>query len=376
LSLVNAEQSGHTKKVYLIAGEASGDLHGSNLMRELKEMNNAIEFRFWGGDLMEEQGGTLVSHYKDRAVMGILEVLKNIRTFKKWIQQCKDDLQSYQPDILVLIDYGGFNLRIAKYAKSIGLEVHYYIPPKVWAWNEKRVHKIKKYTDKVYVILPFEAKYYQKHAINCSYVGNPIMDELEQKKSQLVGDKKELATHIALLPGSRKQEIKYNLPVMLAYAESKPESSFLLAVSDPMAELIATYSIPKNVKLVQGRTYQVLHHSYVALVTSGTANLETAIINTPQVVVYRGAWLTYILAKIFIKVKHLSPVNLIAGKRVVAELIQHQFNVRRVSKEMEAAGSGPKREMILAAYKKIQAEIGEGGCSKRVATEITKALEH
>ena len=364
----------NSKRIYLIAGEASGDLHGSNLMKELKRSDYELEFRFWGGDLMQKEGGFLVSHYKDRAVMGIFEVLKNIRKFKKWIADCKEDILSFKPDILVLIDYGGFNLRIAEFAKNQGIRVHYYIPPKVWAWNEKRVHKIRKYTDQVYVILPFEKKYYTRHGVNCEYIGSPVADEISSSGITPLPEQERKADLIALLPGSRRQEIKYILPVMLRYAQANPDKKFQLPAADSIVDLIRSYDIPQNVSIVQGSTYSVLSKSYAAVVTSGTASLETALLYTPQVVVYKTGVLTYILGKIFIKVKHLSPVNLIAGKEVVRELLQFRCNPRSIQREIEKITTGSHRALVLAAYKKIKDEIGDPGGSGKVAESILRDL--
>lgn len=361
-----------SKKIYLIAGEASGDLHGSNLMKALNKLDSNITYRYYGGDLMQNTDGELVSHYKNRAVMGIFEVLKSLKKFKRWIEECSRDIEQFQPDLLVLIDYGGFNLRIAKRAHQMGIPIHYYIPPKVWAWNEKRVHKIKKYTDKVYVILPFEEKYYSKHGIDCSYVGNPIADEIED--SGILNEEVTEQNTIALLPGSRRQEIKTGLPVMLKYAEANKEEQFELAVADSVYDLVQSYPIPTNVTLRRNETYRVLIRAKAAVVTSGTANLETALLNTPQVVVYRTGLITYLLGKLFIKVKYLSPVNLIAEKEVVKELLQYEFNPRRLKREMDKIITGPHRDLVLAAYKKIQAEVGESGGSQRVAEAIHKAL--
>jgi lipid-A-disaccharide synthase len=364
-----------SKKIYLIAGEASGDLHGSNLMKELVQLNPHYKFRFWGGDLMSNVGGELVSHYKDRSVMGVWEVLKNLKKFKAWIQQCKDDLEEYKPDLLVLIDYGGFNLRIAKHAYNLGIKVHYYIPPKVWAWNEKRVHKIRKFTHKVYVILPFEKKYFSKHGIDCDYVGNPIADEIEAAQTRLNSELEEPITeYIALLPGSRAQEIKYGLTTMLSYAKNNMQYSFKLAAVDSVHDLIKTYSYPDNVEIVLNKTYEVLSKAKAAVITSGTANLEAALLNTPQVVVYKGSLLTYILAQLFVKVRHFSPVNLIADKEVVKELIQARFNPRKLEMEMERIIRGPHRDLVLAAYKKIREEVGDPGCSAKVAIAIESEL--
>jgi lipid-A-disaccharide synthase len=318
---MSKESTLNSKKIYLVAGEASGDLHGSNLMKALEKLNSSYTYRYYGGDLMQSVDGELVSHYKNRAVMGIIEVVKSLKKFKKWIQECKDDIEAFQPDVLVLIDYGGFNLRIAEFAHKLGIPVHYYIPPKVWAWNEKRVYKIRKYTDKVYVILPFEKKYYTRHGVTAEYVGNPIADEIAA--SGILNSEHERAG-IALLPGSRKQEIRTGLPTMLAYARMKSEETFKLAAADSVWDLINSYSIPSNVELVRNDTYAVLRSSVAAVVTSGTANLEAALLNTPQVVVYRTGLLTFILGKLFIKVKHLSPVNLFAGKDGVKELLRYR----------------------------------------------------
>lgn len=323
---------------------------------------------------MQKEGGELVSHYNERSVMGVFEVLKNIRRFKKWIADCKQDVLDYQPDVLVLIDYGGFNLRIAKFAKEAGIKVHYYIPPKVWAWNERRVHKIRKYTDQVYVILPFEKPFYSRHGVYCEYVGNPISDEISGSGIEPKPESERDQKLIGLLPGSRRQEIKHILPPMLGYAKNNPELSFLLPAAESVQEHIQHFEIPSNVTIEKGHTYEVLSKVYAAVVTSGTATLETALFNTPQVVVYKTGFISSVLARIVIKVKHLSPVNLIAGKEIVKELWQFACNPRRIQSEMERIISGAKRPLVLAAYKKIAEEVGGPGCSGKVARSIIAAI--
>ena len=328
---------------YIIAGEASGDLHGSNLLKELKSLDSNASFRCWGGDKMEAAGATLVKHYKDLAFMGFIEVAKNLRTIFKNLDFCKNDILAHRPDVLILIDYPGFNLRIAKWAKQQDIKVIYYISPQVWAWKESRVKGIKKYVDKMLVILPFEKDFYKKWQYDVEYVGHPLVQVIEEFKARQLkntGDKKETVFNhkniIALLPGSRKQEIVKKLPIMLQVANDYSEYSFVVAKAPGLEEsfyneLLAPYN---NVSSVVNKTYELLSHSKAALVTSGTATLETALFNVPEVICYKGSSISYQIAKRLIKIKYICLVNLIMDKEIVKELIQDELTVENIKTEL------------------------------------------
>ncbi len=327
-------------KYYIIAGEASGDLHGSNLMKALQRKDANAEFRFWGGDLMQAVGGTLVKHYKERAFMGFIEVLMNLSAIFKDISFCKTDIANFQPDVIIFIDNSGFNLRIAKWAKAQGFRTNYYISPQVWASRAGRVNAIKRDIDAMYVILPFEEVFYKKYDYNVHYVGHPLIDaiadralvdESEFKKAHQLNDK----PIIALLPGSRKQEIKNMLSVMLSLVDDFKEYQFVIAGAPSQDyEFYESFITHKNVKFISNKTYDLLSISSAALVTSGTATLETALFKVPQVVCYKGSVISYQIAKRIITLKYISLVNLIMDKEVVTELIQDDFNKKRLKEEL------------------------------------------
>lgn len=371
-------------KYYIIAGEASGDMHGANLMKALKESDSAAEFRFWGGDQMIKQGGTLVRHIRDTAFMGAVEVLKNLRQINKNMRLCKRDLEEYRPDVILLIDYGGFNLRIAKYAKTIGLRTYFYISPKFWAWRESRVEKVKKSVDKMFLIFPFEQEFYKKHNYKADFVGNPLLDNIDARRSEIT----ELAKFqneeilderpiIALLPGSRKQEIEAILPYQLSVAKHFPQYQFVIAAAPVFPQSFYQKFIhDTNIKLVYDRTYEVMHHAEAALVTSGTATLETAVFNTPQVVCMRVNWLTYELVRRIIKVEFLSLVNLILKREVIRELIQGELNEDNLVAELKAIiEGGSKRKKILEDYQEMRLALGGSGASKKAADKIVEYLK-
>lgn len=346
-------------KLYLIAGEASGDLHGSNLIREMKKRDQSIDIRCWGGDKMEAAGGTLVKHYRELAFMGYAEVIVNLGTILKNLKYCKQDILQYKPDAVVLIDYPGFNMRIAKWAKQIGLKVIFYISPTVWAWKEGRVKAMRRDIDKLIVILPFEKDYFKtKWNWDVEYVGHPLMEAVENHPK--IAERFSLKPIIALLPGSRKQEIRKKLPIMLDVARSYPGYQFIVAQApgleeDFYNELINEYP---NTSYVKNRTYDLLLQSEAALVTSGTATLETALFNVPQVVVYKTSWLSYRIAKMLIHIKYISLVNLIMDKKVVTELIQNDLTVEHLKKELEAILLGqPKRGEILEDYSVLRRQL-------------------
>jgi lipid-A-disaccharide synthase len=366
-------------KYYLVAGEASGDLHGANLMKALREQDPKADFRYFGGDKMKAEGGTLVKHYADMAFMGFTEVILNLQTILRNMKACKVDIMAYAPDVLVLIDFPGFNLKIAAFAKENNLRVCYYISPKVWAWNQKRVLKIKKVVDKMFCILPFEVAFYKKWGMQVDYVGNPLLDE----KAAFVPDSNFLTNNgltgadiIALLPGSRKQEIERLLPVMLSVIESFPDQQFVVAAAPSFLPAYYHQFIgAKNVKLVFGQTYDLLHVAQAAVVASGTATLETALFKVPQVVVYKGGAISIAIARMLVKIRFISLVNLIMDEGIVTELIQNDCNTLNITDSLEGLLSGRKREKMLESYMDLAKIMGEPGASGRTAKLITSYLK-
>jgi len=360
-------------KYYVIAGEASGDLQASNLIKELKVEDTNAEFRCWGGDLMEAQGVTLVKHYKELAFMGVEDVIMNIRTIFKNIAFCKEDIQQYQPDVLILVDYPGFNLKIAKWAKANNVTVYYYISPKIWAWNQKRVHQIKKIVDKMFVILNFEEDFYAKFDYPVDYVGHPLLDVIDPNQSKT--DFKAFCAQyklsdkpiIALLPGSRKQEISAMLATMLTVVEKFPDYQFVIAGAPSQPLSFYSQFIDKNIAIIENQTYDLLSHSHAALVVSGTATLETALFKVPQVVCYKTGKLFYHLAKMVMKVKYISLVNLIADREVVKELIQDELTTANLIKELGGLVGGEARTKQLKDYEEIHVKLGGKGASSRAA---------
>jgi lipid-A-disaccharide synthase len=370
-------------KYYIIAGEASGDLHGGNLIRAIKKMDADANIRCWGGNNMEAAGGKLVKHYSDLAFMGFVEVLMNLRTIFRNLDFCKKDIVAYQPDVLVLIDYPGFNLRMAKWAKQQGIKVVYYISPQVWAWKENRVKMMKRCIDKMIVILPFEKEYYQdKWQWNVAYVGHPLLQEIHSKMA--AGAEPLRSTNnvalckpiIALLPGSRRQEIKKKLPVMLEVSASFPDYQFVVAQAPGLEsafyhQFIAGYA---NMALVQNQTYDLLMQSKAALVTSGTATLETALFGVPEVVCYKGAAISYQIAKRVINIKYISLVNLIMDKEVVKELIQGEMNAANITTELNALLSDEEKiKTIQNDYNRLKQLLNaEGNPSEKAAKMIVE----
>lgn len=368
-------------KYYIIAGEASGDLHGANLIKALKQTDAEATIRCWGGDLMQQAGGTLVKHYKELAFMGFAEVVMNLRTILNNIKFCKEDIKQFHPDAIIFIDYPGFNMRIAKWAKQQGFDTHYYISPQIWAWKENRIKAIKRDVNHMYVILPFEKDFYEKkHHFPVQYVGHPLIDAINQfKQTDQTDFLKEHGLDnkpiVALLPGSRKQEIKKLLDVMLESAEQFKEYQFVIAGAPGQDyDLYEPYLKDKNIHFVQNQTYSLLHHAYAALVTSGTATLETALFNVPQVVMYKGNPISYIIAKNVIKLNYISLVNLIMDKEVVKELIQNECNPKRVAEELRKILNGSDRQKILENYRVLQGKLADGNASKNVAENIKKNL--
>jgi lipid-A-disaccharide synthase len=369
-------------RYYIIAGEASGDLHGSNLLREIKKLDTSASFRGWGGDLMQEVGTHLVKHYRDLAFMGFLEVVKNLGTIMRNLSFCKEDILEYKPDTLILIDYPGFNLRIAEWAKKQGFRVIYYISPQVWAWKENRVKKMRLNIDKMLVILPFEKDYYRdKWNWEVEYVGHPLMEVVEQYRknadlsNKIDSNGKDI---IALLPGSRKQEILKKLPIMLEVSKLFPDLQFVVAKAPGQEDSFYEGLLQgfPNVSAVSGKTYRLLLQSRAALVTSGTATLETALFGVPEVVCYKGSNVSYQIAKRLIKVKYISLVNLIMDKLVVKELIQHDLTPANLQQELNELLNNPARQQQLATdYKALGTLLGEGGhASAKAAASIAEFL--
>ncbi|MCZ4225240.1 lipid-A-disaccharide synthase [Pedobacter rhodius] len=367
-------------KYYLVAGEASGDLHGANLMKALKNEDGEAVFRFFGGNKMQDEGGQLVKHYADMAFMGFTEVLLNIRTIYKNLSACKNDILDWQPDVLILIDFPGFNLKIADFAKSNGIKVCYYISPKVWAWNQKRVLKIKKVVDHMFCILPFEVDFYAKWGMKVDYVGNPLLDEKDQFKPDVnfrsnynISDRK----IIAFLPGSRKQEIERLLPVMLSITDNYPEYEFVIAAAPTFSEAyFQTFIGSKKVRLIFNNTYNLLQNAHAAIVASGTATLETALFKVPQVVVYKGGTVSIAIARMLVNIRFISLVNLIVDKKIVTELIQEDCNTERVNLEMQAIVDGESRNNMLSDYNDLLSIMGAPGASEKTAKLIVKYLKN
>ncbi|WP_372474213.1 lipid-A-disaccharide synthase [Capnocytophaga sp. ARDL2] len=364
-------------KYYIIAGEASGDLHGSNLMKALYKKAPTAEVRFWGGDLMQKVGGRLVKHYKDLAFMGFIEVVANLRTILKNIAFCKKDILQFRPDVLIFIDYPGFNMQIAKWAKKQGFDTHYYISPQIWAWKENRIKDIKRNINQMYVILPFEKDFYEnKHQYPVHYVGHPLIDAIENFRTKETEDfriKHQLDERpiVALLPGSRKQEIKKLLETMLTIPQHFPEYQFVIAGAPSLPKTFyEPFLTNDSVHFVSNDTYNLLNNSYAAIVTSGTATLETALFRIPQIVVYKGNEISYQIAKRIITLKYISLVNLIMDKEVVKELIQSECNPTTLKKEFEKVINNPKRKEILENYDKLWKKLEGRGASERVINII------
>lgn len=367
-------------KYYIIAGEASGDLHAANLMKALKTVDPDAKFRFWGGDLMQSQGGHLVKHYRDLAFMGFAEVVMNLRTILSNIDFCKKDITQYQPDALIFIDYPGFNLRIAKWAKVKGYTTHFYISPQIWAWKENRIKAIKRDVDHMYVILPFEKEFYQdKHNFKVHFVGHPLIDAIANRlpvdqmtfKAEQQLDNRPV---IALLPGSRKQEISKMLAIMLSVSNDFPDHQFVIAGAPSQDEAFYHQFIKdKNIRLVMNKTYDLLSVSTAALVTSGTATLETALFKVPEVICYKANPISYEIAKRVIKLEYISLVNLIMNREVVKELIQKQLNTKNLRQELSKILDPTHRERIFEDYYKLESKLGGQGASLKTAELIWKS---
>ena len=368
-------------KYYIIAGEASGDLHASYLMKAIKKRDPEADFRCWGGDLMAAQGGEIVKHYKELAFMGFVEVVSHLQTILNNLKICEIDILLYEPDAIILVDYPGFNLRIAKFAHEQGLKVFYYISPQVWAWKKNRVFKIKKYVDKMLVILPFEKDFYARYDYEVEYVGHPLPEEIEDKiasnaeKTDTFRQRHQLNDKpiVALLPGSRKQEIHKMLPEMLSVVKHFPDYQFVVsAVPNQKLELYQKILGKQNLPIVIDETYPLLLNARAALVTSGTATLETALLGIPEVVCYKGNPISYAIARLLIKnIRFISLVNLIMDKEIVKELIQGELNTQNLKQQLSALlQDGEQRQKMLQDYKELKENLGNAHASDNAAAII------
>jgi lipid-A-disaccharide synthase len=365
-------------RYYLIAGEASGDLHGSNLMKALKETDPDAEFRFYGGDLMKVVGGTLVKHYREMAFMGFFDVLANLRTITRNLRICRKDIMDFNPHALILIDYAGFNLRVADFAHKNSIKTYYYISPKVWAWKKKRIKKLKDYTNRLFVIFPFEVEYFHNNGLEVEFYGNPLMDSLAQfreksgsgedfRKENNLSEK----PIIALLSGSRKHEISRCLPEMVEASKAFPDYQFVVAGAPSIPrEQYAQILNGSSIRIVYNKTYSLLQNAYAAVVTSGTATLETALFRVPQVVIFKTGSLTYQIGKMLISVRFFSLVNLIAEKEVVKELLQFNLSQDIQNELTLICKDSARRHEILDGYDQIIASLGGEGTSNRIAKRI------
>lgn len=369
-------------KIYIIAGEASGDLHASNLMKQLNKHEQGIQFRAWGGDLMRNEGAELVKHYRDLAFMGFAEVILNLRTILNNLKFCKEDILQFKPDALILVDYPGFNLRIAEWAHDHGIKVLYYISPQIWAWKENRIHKIKKSVDKMFVVLPFEKDFYKKHNYDVTFTGHPLLDVIDERKREpssfIRQNNLDSKPIIALLPGSRKQEISTMLPIMLSVSKQFPEYQFVVGGAPGQdASFYKQFIEGKNVSIVFGKTYDLLQNADAGMVTSGTATLEAGLFRLPQVVCYKGNKISYLIAKQLVKIKYISLVNLILDKEAVRELIQDELNARNLVDELKALLNNKDRISTMTAdYDNLHLKLGGKGASERTATAMLKIIKN
>lgn len=372
-------------KYFLVAGEQSGDLHGSNLVKELLNIDQSAEIACWGGDLMENAGARLLMHYKKSAFMGFSVILKNLGTIKRNFALCKNHISEFNPDVIILIDYPGFNLRIAEWAKEKGNKVFYYISPKLWAWKEGRVEKVRKYVDRMFIIFPFEVDFYKKHNITVEYYGNPVLDEVELRAVNLQ-DKNSIRASlqldgrpvVALLAGSRRQEVESILPQMIKVISSFSDYQFVLAgVKNLPSDLYVKIIGDADIKLVTDKTYEVLSIASAALVASGTATLETALLNTPQVVCYKGDFISMLIGWMVIKVKYISLVNLVMDKEVVKEVLGYLVTGPRLSAELaKVLPGGESHSRMLSDYSRLREILGPAGASERIAHVIVSELQN
>lgn len=371
-------------KYYIIAGEASGDLHGSNLVKALKRADSEASIRCWGGDLMEAEGATVVKNYRETAFMGLFEVIAHARTIANNLKFCKQDIIEFNPHVVVLIDYPGFNLQIARFAKANGLKVYYYISPKVWIWKESRVKTIKRFVDKMFVIFPFEKAFYAKHNYVVDYVGNPLIDAIEERKQTMVSREEFFRKNnlmerpvVALLPGSRKQEITRLLPIMSGIVSRFPGYQFVVACTSTFdISFYQKYLANSQCILVFNQTYELLNYATAAVVASGTATLETALFNIPQVVCYRINQATYTIGKPFVPIKYFSLVNIIMDEEVVKELMQYNLDRDIVAELGKILYECDYREKMLTKYAELREKCGGSGASKRVGELMVSYLQN
>lgn len=365
-------------KIFIISGEASGDLHGANLAKALCAQNPDLELQGWGGELMENQGVKVLKHYKELAFMGFAEVVANLRTIRANFALCKEQIADFQPDAVILIDYPGFNLRMAEFIKERGIKVFYYISPQVWAWKESRVKKIKKLVDRMFVILPFEKDFYAKHHYDVDFVGHPLLDAIDPDAEESSAFRKlnglTDAPIMALLPGSRRQEISRMLPIMCDMKTHFPDHQFVIGglrhADQSLYEVAGS-----DVKIVFDQTYPLFLNADIGMVTSGTATLEAALHGLPQVVCYKGGAISYWIARMLVKIKYISLVNLIMDREIVTELIQSDLNTTKLLQELKKLESAEDRGTVLADYKSLKEKLGGGGASQRTASLMLKILQ-
>jgi lipid-A-disaccharide synthase len=370
-------------KYFIIAGEQSGDLHGSNLVRALFKSDKEAEIKCWGGDLMKSAGAGLLMHYKKTAFMGFLVIVKNLGVIKRNLALCSRQISEFKPDVVILIDYPGFNFRIAEFACRSGFRVFYYISPKLWAWKENRVKRVKKYVNRMYIIFPFEVDFYKKHNIEVEYMGNPLMDETEKKLKEYnsIGDIRgslglDNKPIVALLAGSRNHEVAHILPEMIKAMPHFPDYQFVIAGVKNLPDELYKRIIGNNpVRLINDKTYEILYLAEAALVASGTATLEAALFEVPQVVCFKGDTVSMLIAWAVIKVKYISLVNLITGYEAVRELIQFKLNEKNLVAELKAVlPGGSRRERMFGDYNKVREILGPAGASERIADDMVKVL--
>jgi lipid-A-disaccharide synthase len=369
-------------KYYIIAGEASGDLHASNLIKGLVKYDPKAEVRAWGGELLEAAGAQLVKHYKDLAIMGFVEVLAHLNTIRNNFKFAKADILDFQPDVLITVDFPGFNLRMVKWAKLNGIRTFHYISPNLWAWKKNRVYSMRKTIDKLFVILPFEPDFYREYDVNTVYEGHPLLDAVNQFKAtdlQHFKQKHSLENReiVAILPGSRKQEISRMLPLMIQVAEKHPEYQYLIAGAPGMdvkfyQQFISNH---ENIHLLHNETYDILHHAVAGMICSGTATLEAALFNVPQVVCYKTNKITFFIARLIVKIRRFSLVNLILARDAVKELIQHEMNDESLSNAFsDICPGGQKHDVVLGDYKELKSKLGSDGVSDRLAKKMIEIL--
>lgn len=370
------------KKLYIIAGEASGDLHGANLIKAMYQDDPNLDIRAWGGDKMEAAGANVVKHYRDLAFMGFVEVLMNLRTIMQNLSLCKEDILAFKPDAIILIDYPGFNMRIAAWAHDIGIKVFYYISPQIWAWKKNRVFKLKKTVDKMFVILPFEKDFYAKYDMAVDFVGHPLMDEIEEFKMQardfdtfIEDNKLNNKPIIAVVPGSRKQEISKILPEMLSIVPNFPDHQFVIAAAPSIDDsFYHSFMEEKDVSIIRDQTYPLYFHASSGMVASGTATLEAAIFGLPEVVCYKGSAISIAIARKVIKVKYISLVNLIMDKEIVKELIQNDLNPKMLEKQIQLLLDSKYAENVKIKYTLLREKLGGVGASQHAAKAMLKSL--